>query len=57
MEMYDEIKPKAFEFLNDLRDSGEVNMFGATDYIVQEFQIDRKAASVLLVAWMTQYSS
>ena len=55
--MYDEIKPKAFEFLNNLRDSGEVNMFGATDYIVQEFQIDRKAASVLLVAWMTQYSS
>ncbi len=56
MEMYDEIKPKAFAFLDNLRESGITNMFGATPYLVAEFGIDKKAAAVLLMAWMQQYS-
>tara|TARA_Y100001937_G_scaffold125549_1_gene192609 strand:- start:732 stop:905 length:174 start_codon:yes stop_codon:yes gene_type:complete len=56
MEMYDEIKPKAFAFLDNLRESGITNMFGATPYLVKEFDIDKKAAAVLLMAWMQQYS-
>jgi len=56
MEMYDEIKPKAFAFLDNLRESGITNMFGATPYLVEEFGIDKKAAAVLLMAWMQQYS-
>tara|TARA_S200000501_G_scaffold132147_1_gene124908 strand:+ start:3535 stop:3708 length:174 start_codon:yes stop_codon:yes gene_type:complete len=55
MEMYDEIKPKAFAFLDNLRESGITNMFGATPYLVDEFDIDKKAAAVLLMAWMQQY--
>ena len=55
MEMYDEIKPKAFAFLDNLRESGITNMFGATPYLVDEFDIDKKAASILLMAWMQQY--
>lgn len=35
---------KYFDFLDDLRESGVTNMFGATPYLIEEFGVDRSTA-------------
>ncbi|MBW2559243.1 MAG: hypothetical protein JRE40_00160 [Deltaproteobacteria bacterium] len=42
-------------FLDELRESGITNMFGAGTYLEQEFDIDRHEASKILVYWMKSY--
>lgn len=37
-----EIEAKVFNFLNNLRDSGKVNMFGARPYIIKTFGTGEK---------------
>ena len=44
-----------FEYLNELRDSGETNMFGAGPYLQQAFDIDRREARTVLSEWMKTY--
>lgn len=46
-----------FDYLNELRDSGVTNMFGASTYIVDEFDITSKEASVILVKWMNNFNA
>jgi len=41
------------QYLNDLRESGECNMFGASPYLVAEFGIDKKEARAILAEWMS----
>ena len=43
-------------FLNDLRDSGVTNMFGAAPYLQNEFGIDQKSAREVLANWMQSFS-
>jgi hypothetical protein len=43
---------KEFEYLNRLRESGAVNMFGAGDYLVIRFGMDRRTARQTLLDWM-----
>ncbi len=45
-----------FQFLNDLRNSGVTNMFGATPYIQNEFGIDKNEASSVLILWMNNFN-
>ncbi len=47
-----------FEFLNDLRESGVTNMFGAAPYLVQAFDEDNltlKQAREILGRWMKSF--
>lgn len=44
------------EFLNDLRDSGQTNMWGAGAYLQEEFGIDRREAKEILMAWIKENS-
>ncbi len=44
-----------FDFLLELRDSGITNMFGATPYIVDEFQLSDYEARVVLARWMRSF--
>ena len=47
-----------FDFLDCLRDSGTVNMFGAVPCLRKEFpELDRNRARRILQAWMDSYSS
>ena len=46
------MEQEVLEYLDRLRESGVTNMFGATPYIVREFDISRKEASELLIKWM-----
>lgn len=44
------------EYLDDLRESGETNMFGAAPYVQREFALDRKDAVSILNYWMKSFS-
>jgi hypothetical protein len=41
-----------FTYLNRLRESGEVNMFGAAPYVEMEFDVSRREAKQVLMDWM-----
>jgi hypothetical protein len=44
------------EFLNDLRDSGTTNMFGAARYLVEEFpELSKQEARAILSEWMASF--
>ena len=43
------------EFLNDLRDSGETNMWGAPPYVEEAFDVTEKEARAIVLAWMHSF--
>lgn len=43
------------EYLDDLRESGIVNMFGARPYLQEEFDLSKEDASVVLNYWMKTF--
>lgn len=43
------------EYLDDLRDSGVTNMFGAGAYVEREFGVSRKEASLIVGYWMESF--
>ena len=45
-----------FDYLDELRDSGETNMWGAGAYLQREQGLDRKEASSVLGMWMETFS-
>ena len=47
---------KYFGFLDDLRESGVTNMFGATPYLIEEFGVDKSTARRILTEWMRSFS-
>ena len=46
---------EANQYLLELRDSGQTNMFGARPYLESEFDIDSKEAGKLLTNWMKSF--
>ncbi len=55
MDEQKDFEQEVFEYLDDLRESGVTNMFGAGAYIQDEFGIGRKEASALLKKWMVNF--
>jgi hypothetical protein len=51
------IENEYYEYLNALRESGAVNMFGAGPYLQDEFGVSRSEARTIVLAWMEQYKS
>lgn len=47
---------EAFEYLDDLRASGETNMFGAVPHIMKDLGYAKPLASGIHLSWMTTYS-
>lgn len=45
-----------FDYLNDLRLSGATNMFGASPYLADEFDIDKYEARKVLSKWMENFN-
>ena len=43
---------EVFQFLNELRESGKTNMFGARPYLIDEFELDKKQSAELLSEYM-----
>jgi len=46
---------EVFEYLVELRDSGETNMYGASSYIEEEFDLPRRKGGPFLIAWMDSF--
>ena len=46
---------EVFDYLVELRDSGETNMFGAVPYLQTKFGFDKYAAKDLLFKWMRSF--
>jgi hypothetical protein len=49
------VKDEHLEFLDDLRESGVTNMFGATVYLVDELGLDKKVARQVLGYWIKSF--
>lgn len=43
-------------YLEDLRRSGETNMYGATPYLMEEFDLSKAEARKILADWMQNYN-
>jgi len=48
-------REECFEYLDELRESGKTNMFGATPFLISEFGLNWNKASDILVEWMRTY--
>lgn len=44
-----------FNYLEDLRQSGVTNMFGAAPYLAAEFGLEKREARKILSSWMENY--
>lgn len=50
-------KEIVFEFLDTLRESGAINMFGAGPYVQNAFGLDRREARDLVLEWMETFAT
>lgn len=46
---------KYWVFLENLRKSGVTNMFGATPYLMDKFDLSKQEAREILTDWMKNY--
>lgn len=53
--MSEEVKKEYLEYLDELRESGVTNMFGAGEYLEAVFGLDRKEARRVLTHWMQTF--
>jgi hypothetical protein len=44
------------KYLEELRDSGVTNMWGASPYLAQRFDISEKEAGEILVEWIKSFN-
>ena len=45
-----------FTYLDELRESGETNMYGAGAYLQAEYGLDKTTARKVLAKWMETFS-
>ena len=49
--------PQHKQYLDALRESGETNMlFGASAYLMEEFNLDKKEARAILMEWINTFN-
>ena len=51
-----ESEKEMFEFLNDLRESGSINMFGARPCLAKQFELSKKESLNTLVKWTENFN-
>ena len=49
------VTDEMLEYLDDLRESGEVNMFGAGQYIQRDFDLTRTQSRDVVLYWMATF--
>ena len=55
MRVTTEMEQEVLQYLNDLRDSGDTNMFGAAPYVEAHFGMDRREAREYTRLWMNNF--
>ena len=56
MERPDFVTDEHLGYLDDLRESGVTNMYGAPPYLQEEFGMDRTESHAILKYWMDTFS-
>ena len=51
----DDLELQINDFLLELRDSGEINMFGAVPYLMDEFGLNKQQAKKYLLDWFQSF--
>jgi uncharacterized protein YciI len=49
------VKQAHLEFLDDLREKGTINMFGAAPWLTTAFALTRVDAAIVLLYWMKSF--
>lgn len=49
-------KQVMFNFLEELRKSGQINMFGAAPYLQEMFDLNRYEARDIVLEWMQSFN-
>ena len=57
MKTITEQEKKIFDYLNNLRVSGIVNMWGASPYVAMEFEIEESEARKATGKWMKNFNA
>lgn len=55
MKKLTKLEANVFNFLNELRNSGTTNMYGARPYIVDNFSIEKREAGKILALWINNF--
>lgn len=50
------MKKEIFDYLDEIRETGSINMMSAGSYLVEMFDISRKEAREYLAEWMRKNS-
>ena len=53
--IFDNMAEEVFPYLDELRESGVTNMYGAHRYIMEDFSMDKAMAIKLVQAWMETF--
>ena len=53
---YSEAELEVFEYLDDLREEGITNMYGAAPYVREEFGYNKYESREFLAKWMKTFS-
>lgn len=51
----EQVTDEHLKFLDELRESGVTNMFGAGPYLQEAFGVERREAHVILNYWMSTF--
>ena len=54
--MDEQFKQFVFEYLDELRESGVVNMFGAGTYVMEEYDLTKQEAREYVTDWIRTFS-
>ena len=54
--IFDEISNEVFLYLEELRESGVTNMYGAHLYVMEDFEVNKSMAIKLVKTWMDNYN-
>ena len=55
--MDDRIDQKYIDYLNALRESGRTNMYGAGEYLMDTFDLQKAEARKILSNWMKNFQA
>lgn len=55
MERPEVVTDEMLEYLDDLRESGVTNMFGAAPYVQEAFDLSRREGKDVLLYWMETF--
>ena len=50
-----QVTDEHLEYLDNLRESGVTNMFGAAKYVERKFALGRREARTILIYWMESF--